>query len=269
MRRVGPAPGRGRRARRLPGQGGLRGPRGGLLCDFRRAPFSGRRRRVAPGGSEERELARAPQEALEPVGRLGRYPRAQLEVWALLPGYGGSALAALLTAAALALADACVEMYDLVVGCGLSRAPGPAPAWLLDPTLLEEERAAAGLTVWRSWRCSSRWQGCWAAGRAARPRAGRRPCPWGSRAASASTPFSSSAWCGPPAGGVPPRPSEPETRVTTDAEDRAAAAATRTRAVGLQTACAELQLRTGSTGEGLPRRAQNSCVGAILSRLLR
>ncbi|KAB0353340.1 hypothetical protein FD755_023590 [Muntiacus reevesi] len=115
---------------------------GRLLCDFRRAPFSGRRRHVAPGGDEERELARALQESLEPVGRLGRYPRAQLEVSALLLGDGGSALAA-----ALALADVCVETYDLVVGCGLSRAPAPAPAWLLDPTLLEEERAAAGLTV--------------------------------------------------------------------------------------------------------------------------
>lgn len=79
--------------------------------------------------------------------RLGRYPRAQLEVSALLLEDGGSALAAALTAAALALADAGVEMYDLVVGCGLSRAPGPAPTWLLDPTRLEEERAAAGLTV--------------------------------------------------------------------------------------------------------------------------
>ncbi|KAF4008441.1 hypothetical protein G4228_020177 [Cervus hanglu yarkandensis] len=112
---------------------------GRLLCDFRRAPFSGRRRLVAPGGGEERELALALQEALEPAVRLGRYPRAQLEVSALLLGDGGSALAAPLTAAALALADACVEMYDLVVGCGLSCAPGPA--------LLEEERAAAGLTV--------------------------------------------------------------------------------------------------------------------------
>ncbi|KAM9669259.1 exosome complex component MTR3-like [Dama dama] len=120
---------------------------GRLLCDFRRAPFSDRGRRAPPGGGEERELARAPQESLEPAVRLGRYPRAQLEVWALLLGDGGSALAAPLTAAALALAAAGVEMYDLVVGCGLSRAPGPAPAWLLDPTLLEEERAAAGLSV--------------------------------------------------------------------------------------------------------------------------
>ncbi|XP_006747783.1 exosome complex component MTR3 [Leptonychotes weddellii] len=59
----------------------------------------------------------------------------------------GGALAAALTAAALALADAGVEMYDLVVGCGLSRTPEPAPTWLLDPTRLEEEHAAAGLTV--------------------------------------------------------------------------------------------------------------------------
>lgn len=150
MRRVRPAPGGGRRARRRPGRGGRRGPaalRGRLLCDFRRAPFSGRRRRAPPGGGEERELALALQEALEPAVRLGRYPRAQLEVSALLLEDGGSALAAALTAAALALADAGVEMYDLVVGCGLSRAPAPAPAWLLDPTLLEEERASAGLTV--------------------------------------------------------------------------------------------------------------------------
>lgn len=121
--------------------------RGRLLCDFRRAPFAGRRRRAPQGGGEERELALALQEALEPAVRLGRYPRAQLEVSALLLEDGGSALAAALTAAALALADAGIEMYDLVVGCGLSRAPGPAPTWLLDPTRLEEEHAAAGLTV--------------------------------------------------------------------------------------------------------------------------
>lgn len=128
-------------------RGGPAGAGGRLLCDFRRAPFSGRRRRPPQGSGEERELALALQEALEPAVRLGRYPRAQLEVSALLLEDGGSALAAALTAAALALADAGVEMYDLVVGCGLSRAPEPAAPWLLDPTRPEEERAAAGLTV--------------------------------------------------------------------------------------------------------------------------
>nr|XP_048292945.1 exosome complex component MTR3 [Myodes glareolus] len=98
-------------------------------------------------GSAYLEAGVALEEALEPAVGLGRYPRAQLEVSALLLEDGGSALAAALTAAALALADAGVEMYDLVVGCGLSLTPGPSPTWLLDPTRLEEEHSAAGLTV--------------------------------------------------------------------------------------------------------------------------
>ncbi|XP_036603960.1 exosome complex component MTR3 [Trichosurus vulpecula] len=144
----GPRPVEGERAAAAGSAGGR------LLCDFRRAPFSGpRRRRPAGaaggggGGAEERELALAMQEALEPAVRLGRYPRAQLEVSALLLEDGGSALAAALTAAGLALADAGVEMYDLVVGCALSRGPGADAAWQLDPTRREEERAAASLTV--------------------------------------------------------------------------------------------------------------------------
>lgn len=105
-------------------------------------PFSGRQRRAPLGSSEERELALTLQESLVPAMGLGRYLGAQLEVSALLLWDGSSALAA-----ALALADAGVEMSDLVVGCSLSREPAPALAWLLDHTLLEEERAAAGLTV--------------------------------------------------------------------------------------------------------------------------
>uniref|UniRef100_F7ERN2 Exosome component 6 n=1 Tax=Monodelphis domestica TaxID=13616 RepID=F7ERN2_MONDO len=136
----GPRPVEGERGAAAGGAGGR------LLCDFRRAPFSGPRRRGAGGGAEERELALALQEALEPAVRLGRYPRAQLELSALLLEDGGSALAAALTAASLALADAGIEMYDLVVGCALSRGLEPAAAWLLDPTRREEERAAvAGL----------------------------------------------------------------------------------------------------------------------------
>ncbi|XP_038609697.1 exosome complex component MTR3 [Tachyglossus aculeatus] len=134
------------------GGGGGGGGEGRLHCDFRRAPFCGARRPAAGAGAaggpsaEEKELSSWLQEALEPAVRLSRYPRARLDLWALLLEDGGSALAAALTAAALALADAGVEMYDLVVGCGLSRPPGPGP-WLLDPGRREEERAQARLTV--------------------------------------------------------------------------------------------------------------------------
>uniref|UniRef100_A0A8C3STB1 Exosome component 6 n=1 Tax=Chelydra serpentina TaxID=8475 RepID=A0A8C3STB1_CHESE len=123
----------------------VRGPReaaegrGRLLCEFRRAPFSARGARPRPGP--------AAAEALAPAVRLARYPRARLELTALVLQDGGSALAAALSAAALALADAGVEMFDLVVGCGLCRAPGPGGAWLLQPSEAEERAAAARLTV--------------------------------------------------------------------------------------------------------------------------
>ncbi|XP_058011595.1 exosome complex component MTR3 [Ahaetulla prasina] len=119
-------------------------PRGRLVCDFRRAPFSGRGARSHPADKEP-ELTLALQEALEPAVRLARYPRAQLEVSALLLQDGGSALAAALCAAGLALADAGVELYDLVAACALSRAA--SGEWRLQPTEPEERAAAARLTV--------------------------------------------------------------------------------------------------------------------------
>ncbi|XP_033012506.1 exosome complex component MTR3 [Lacerta agilis] len=122
-------------------------PRGRLVCEFRRAPFSGRGARIRPN-EREPELALALQEALEPAVRLARYPRAQLEVSALLLQDGGSALAAALCAAGLALADAGVELYDLVAACALCRASGPAGGeWRLQPSEPEERAADARLTV--------------------------------------------------------------------------------------------------------------------------
>ncbi|XP_042653651.1 exosome complex component MTR3 [Tyto alba] len=133
------------------GGGGGGGGGGRLVCEFRRAPFAGRGARGRPGSAAEREAEReaaaALREALEPAVRLARYPRARLAVSALLLQDGGSALAAAVTAASVALADAGVEMYDLAVGCALCRAPGPDGAWMLQPGEPEERRAVARLTV--------------------------------------------------------------------------------------------------------------------------
>ncbi|XP_044283990.1 exosome complex component MTR3 [Varanus komodoensis] len=129
------------------GASGSGEPRGRLVCELRRAPFSGRGARGRPG-EREPELALALQEALEPAVRLARYPRAQLDVNALLLQDGGSTLAAALCAAGLALADAGVELYDLVAACALCRTPGPSGGeWLLQPTEPEERVSAARLTV--------------------------------------------------------------------------------------------------------------------------
>ncbi|XP_053934315.1 exosome complex component MTR3 [Cuculus canorus] len=123
---------------------------GRLRCEFRRAPFAGRGARRSPGAAaareEEREAAAALREALEPAVRLSRYPRARLSVSALVLQDGGSALAAAISAASVALADAGVELFDLAVGCALSRDPGGS-AWRLQPRARHERRAAARLTL--------------------------------------------------------------------------------------------------------------------------
>uniref|UniRef100_A0A4X2LBP5 Exoribonuclease phosphorolytic domain-containing protein n=1 Tax=Vombatus ursinus TaxID=29139 RepID=A0A4X2LBP5_VOMUR len=124
------------------------GLEGRLVCHFRRAPFSAPGPRRSPsGGREEKELSLALQEALVPAVQLQRYPRALLEVSVLVLEDGGSTLAAGITAASLALADASIEMFDLVAACGLALPPGADPAWLLDPVFYEEQQAVVGLTV--------------------------------------------------------------------------------------------------------------------------
>ncbi|XP_068930089.1 exosome complex component MTR3-like [Petaurus breviceps papuanus] len=123
------------------------GLEGRLVCDFRWAPFSAPGPRKSSGSKEEKEMSLALQEALLPAVQLQHYPRAQLEVSVLIMQDGGSALSAGITAASLALADAGVQMFDLVVGCGLALRSGPDPVWLLDPVLYEEKQAAVVLTV--------------------------------------------------------------------------------------------------------------------------
>ena len=55
---------------------------------------------------------------------LDAFPKATLDVWALVLQAGGSELAVAVTAAAAALADAGVEMRDLVAACSVVRRRG-------------------------------------------------------------------------------------------------------------------------------------------------
>ncbi|XP_063801946.1 exosome complex component MTR3 [Pseudophryne corroboree] len=136
-----------------------RGGESRLVCDLRWAPFS----RASPGLSP-RQAGLLLQESLEPAVRLERYPRAELAVWALVLEDRGSALPAAISCAALALADAGTEMYDLVVGTGLSR--GPEGELLLDPSDAEEETGATmslslmpALSQVSGLLCSGEWEG--------------------------------------------------------------------------------------------------------------
>lgn len=97
---------------------------GTMHCDVRWAQFCGREG-AAGGqsggmGEEERELSSSLQRSLACVVRLENYPKSRIDVSAFVLEDGGGAFAAVLTAASLALADAGVEMTDMMAGSTVS-----------------------------------------------------------------------------------------------------------------------------------------------------
>ena len=109
---------------------------GKLKCDFKFAPFACRKRRGHVPDMEENELCDVLSQALSPSICLHRYPKSQIEIYVIVLEDNGSALAAAITAASLALSDACIEQYDIVTAAAV-RVCGKE-TFLLDPTLDEE-----------------------------------------------------------------------------------------------------------------------------------
>ena len=109
--------------------------KGQLTCEFKFATFSCRHRRQHQQDSQEKDYSVQILEALEPAVCLHKFPKAQVNIYITVLQNDGSALAASITCAAVALADAEIEMYDLVAGCS-SRVLGGQV--LMDPKDLEE-----------------------------------------------------------------------------------------------------------------------------------
>ena len=109
---------------------------GKLKCDFKFAPFSCHKRRGHIADLEESELCEVLTQALSSSVCLHRYPKSQIEVYVIVLENNGSALAAAITAASLALADACIEQYDIVAAASV-RVFGKEN-FLRDPTFHEE-----------------------------------------------------------------------------------------------------------------------------------
>lgn len=87
------------------------------------------------------------QESLQPAVCLHKYPRSQIEVNTVVLENGGSVLAHAVTCASLALADAGIEMYDLVLGCSVRQ---DGASYVADPSYAEESgpaSAGGSLTV--------------------------------------------------------------------------------------------------------------------------
>nr|XP_015820632.2 exosome complex component MTR3 [Nothobranchius furzeri] len=115
---------------------------GRLTTDVRFAPFSCPERVPWIQGSQDKDLSLMLHESLQPAVCLQRYPRSQIDVSVMVLENSGSALAHAVTCASLALADAGIEMYDLVLGCSLQQV---GSSYVVDPSYLEEN----------GWRCNS------------------------------------------------------------------------------------------------------------------
>ena len=90
--------------------------KGQLTAELKFAPFACVERRGHQADAEEDELGIILGEALSSTVCLHRYPKSCIEVFVTVLEDDGSVLAAALTASGLALANAGVHMFDLIVG---------------------------------------------------------------------------------------------------------------------------------------------------------
>lgn len=95
-----------------------------LRCRYHMTPFSTDTRKNPAPSRREIEISKIIREGLEPALILTDYPRTAIEVYLeVLQSDGGSRCASI-TAASLALADAGINMRDLVVGCAAGKIEG-------------------------------------------------------------------------------------------------------------------------------------------------
>ncbi|GLV36347.1 Mtr3 [Carabus blaptoides fortunei] len=108
---------------------------GELYCEFKFATFSCRKRRSHQQDNEEKQYSVVLRRALEPAVCRHEFPNFQVDIYALVLENDGSALAAAITCAGLALAHAGVPMYDLVTAVTLGIQNDKL---FMDPTMKEE-----------------------------------------------------------------------------------------------------------------------------------
>lgn len=95
--------------------------RGVLRCRYHMAPFSVEERKNPAPSRREIEISKITREALEPAVILEDYPRTAIDVYIeVLQSDGGSRCAGI-AAASVALADAGVNMRDLVAACAAGK----------------------------------------------------------------------------------------------------------------------------------------------------
>ncbi|KAJ3309293.1 Exosome complex component MTR3, partial [Blyttiomyces sp. JEL0837] len=97
------------------------GTTGTINTEFKFAPFSNKLRRGYQKDSQERDFSNLLTQSLSPSIRLDTFPKSQLDIFIhVLESDGAAAsLATAISCASLALADAGIEMFDLVTACSV------------------------------------------------------------------------------------------------------------------------------------------------------
>ncbi|KAK4704528.1 exosome complex component MTR3, partial [Phenoliferia sp. Uapishka_3] len=120
-----------------------------LNVEVKFAPFASGSRRFAPGkDTESPGLSTTLQQALLPSLILEALPKSQIDLFLTILESDGSDddISAGVTAASVALAQAGIQMYGLVIGCNAAFFPD-LPIPLLDPTRAEAKLSTAFASV--------------------------------------------------------------------------------------------------------------------------
>ncbi|MBW2984395.1 exosome complex exonuclease Rrp41 [Candidatus Woesearchaeota archaeon] len=101
----------------------LQNPQTGILrCHYNMMPFSGKGERVRPGGSRRsKEISLVTEKAITPVLNLEDYPNSVVDVFIELPETAAGSRCAGICAASMALADAGLNMKDLVAAISVGK----------------------------------------------------------------------------------------------------------------------------------------------------
>ncbi|MGI0090966.1 MAG: exosome complex exonuclease Rrp41 [Nitrososphaerales archaeon] len=115
-----------------------------LRCRYHMSPFSTDERKNPAPSRREIEISKVIREALEPALMLEDYPRTAIDVYVeILQSDGGSRCASI-CAASVALADAGINMRDLVVACAAGKVAGQV---VLDVDDTEDKEGQADLPI--------------------------------------------------------------------------------------------------------------------------
>ena len=115
-----------------------------LQCDYRMAPFS-TTERVRPGPSRRStEISKVTRQALEPALFLQDFPRTTVDLYIIILQANAGTRTAGINAGSLALADAGIQMRDLVTSIAAGKID---KEYVLDLAGKEEETTACDLPI--------------------------------------------------------------------------------------------------------------------------